>query len=103
MRKIADILQSMNAERNFSEAYHRSRAIGFWSDAVGSPLCTLCSASGFDEDILLVVASHPAVCMEIRSRSTAILHRMNELAGRTLFRRIVVKLSQSPHERLEKV
>jgi hypothetical protein len=103
VRKVADILHSMNAERGFSEAYHRSRAVGFWSDAVGSPLSGLCFASGFDEDVLLVVASHPAVCMEIRSRSAAIVNRMNELAGRVLFRRIVVKLSQSPHERLEKV
>lgn len=103
MRKIADILQSMNAERGFSEAYHRSRAMVFWSEAVGSPLSGLCSVSGFDEDALLVVASHPAVLMEIRSRSSAIISRMNELAGRSLFRRIVVKLSQSPHERLEKV
>lgn len=103
MRKVADILQSMNAERDFSEAFHRSRAIALWSEVVGSPLSGLCSASGFDEDVLLVVASHPAVCMEIRSRSPALVRRMNELAGRALFRRIVVKLSQSPHERLEKV
>ncbi len=103
MRKVADILQSMNAERDFSEAYHRSRAMGLWPDAVGPPLNGLCSVSGFDDDVLLVVASHPAVCMEIRSRSAAILRRINELAGRALFRRIVVKLSQSPHERLDKV
>ncbi|MFO7627093.1 MAG: DUF721 domain-containing protein [Candidatus Fermentibacteraceae bacterium] len=103
MRKVADILHSMDAEMDFSEAYHRSRAIGFWPEAVGLPLSGMCSASGFNEDVILVVASHPAVCMEIRSRSAAIVHRINELAGRALFRRIVVKLSQSPHERLEKV
>lgn len=103
MRKVSDILQSMNAEGNFSEAYHRSRAIGYWSDAVGPPLSGFCSAAGFDGDALIVVASHPAVCMEIRSRSAAIVRRINELAGRALFRRIVVKLSQTPHERLDKV
>lgn len=103
MRKVSDILQSMNAERRFSEACLRSRALSFWPDAVGAPLSGLCSASGFDEDALIVVASHPAVCMEIRSSSAAIVRRINELAGRALFGRIVVKLAKPPHERLEKV
>ncbi len=103
MRKVADILESMGAEKEFTESYHRSRAVTFWTSAVGSPLCDMCIATGFDDDAILVFASHPAVCMEIRSQSAAILHRLNTLAGRDLFRRIVVKLSQTPQERLEKV
>lgn len=103
MRKVADILESMGSEREFNEAFHRSRALGLWRSAVDPPLSEMCVVTGFDQDALQVCASHPAVCMEIRSRSAAILGRINALAGREVFRRIVVRLSQFPQERLDKV
>ncbi len=93
----------MGSEREFSEGYHRSRALSLWRSAVDPPLSEMCVVTGFDDDTLHVRASHPAVCMEIRSRSAVILGRINALAGREVFRRILVRLSQTPPERLVKV
>lgn len=103
MRKIADILNSMGSETEFSEGVLRSNALVFWSSAVGSTLSEMSEPNGFRGDTLLVSARHPAVCMELRSREKGILQRINTLAGTVLFRRIVVKLSDFPPERLDKV
>ncbi len=84
----------MGSRREYHDGYHRSEALELWASAVGSPLNQMSFPTGFEEDVLLVSAGHPAVAMEIRSRSSEILEKLNHLAGRALFRKIIVKISQ---------
>jgi hypothetical protein len=103
LRKVADILESMGSRREYHDGYHRSAALELWASAVGPTLSQMSFPSGFDDDTLLVTAGHPAVAMEIRSRSSEILGKLNGLAGRALFTRIRVSVSPSSPERHDKV
>ncbi len=103
MRKVADILESMGSERRYHEGYHRSAALELWASVVGFPLARMSFPTGFEDDTILISAGHPAVAMEIRSRSPELLEKLNRLAGRALFRKIRVQVSLSSSERVDKV
>lgn len=70
-----------------------------WSSAVGPPLSDMSVPEGFDGETLRVLASHPAVCMELRAGAEALLNRLNAMAGDRLFTKLTVHLSPFSHRK----
>lgn len=90
MKRLSDVLGTVFADSDVPNAARAHMVMRQWPMAVGEFLGEHSTPDRYDHGILWVEASGSAWAQEIRMSQSAILVRLNELAGEELFREIRV-------------
>ncbi len=77
---------------NLLEEFRAQAPVLLWTEAVGERLSRSSEALFLKEGTLHVRVSSSAAGCELRLRSERIMHRLNELSGRVLVRRIKIEV-----------
>ncbi|PIE51763.1 hypothetical protein CSA37_07110 [Candidatus Fermentibacteria bacterium] len=63
-----------------------------WSKAAGDRIAANSSVSGWNGETVIVNTTVPGIAMELKYRSSEIIHELNRLAGKEVFTALKVSL-----------